>query len=154
MTGVCLEICKTRDSPGQSFGSGTFFNKRSPLKKRFLSDILHLPIFSPKETVTLWNYNMSKTIVNKSLHFEMLWPMLAVGAVSLHYRGRTRRGLFSFKVSLQFIILEFSQLIKNTTTVGRRFSSFNRRGACKFKTIILLLLAPNQATTIVNIPLL
>lgn len=38
--------------PGQSFGSGTFSIKRSPLK-RFLSDILNLTIFSPKETVTL-----------------------------------------------------------------------------------------------------
>lgn len=38
--------------PGQSFGSGTFSIKRSPLK-RYLSDILNLPIFSPKETVML-----------------------------------------------------------------------------------------------------
>lgn len=36
--------------PGQSFGSGTFSIKRSPLK-RYLSDILNLTIFSPKETV-------------------------------------------------------------------------------------------------------
>lgn len=39
--------------PGQSFGSGTFFNKEITSKKRFLSDILNLTIFSPKETVTL-----------------------------------------------------------------------------------------------------
>lgn len=38
--------------PGQSFGSGTFSIKKSPLK-RYLSDILNLTIFSPKETVML-----------------------------------------------------------------------------------------------------
>lgn len=37
--------------PGQSFGSGTFSIKRSPLKKKAPIRYFKFTIFSPKETV-------------------------------------------------------------------------------------------------------
>lgn len=51
-------------------------------KKRYLSDILNLTLFSPKETVMLWNNNMSKSNVHK---FKLLddWKALADDAFSL-----------------------------------------------------------------------